>query len=96
MTNAKLYVGNLNYQATEEQVKDLFANYGDVNEVNIIDGKGFGFVQMANAEDAEKAKNELNSTEFMGRTIRVDNAKPKRNNRNNNFRRNNFNREGSY
>lgn len=76
MTNAKLYVGNLNYQASDQQVKELFSEYGSVSDVRIIEGKGFGFIQMETPEDALRAKEDLNGKEFLGRTLRVDNAKP--------------------
>ena len=78
MQGSKLYVGNLNYAATNEQIEELFAGYGTVKEVNIIGNKGFGFVEMSIQSEAEKAKEELNGTEFMGRTLRVDEARPPR------------------
>ncbi len=79
MQNSKLYVGNLNYAATEEQLEELFGNYGTVKNVNIIDGRGFGFVEMAEPEEAESAKEALNDTDFQGRTLRIDEARePKR------------------
>ena len=46
MQGSKLYVGNLNYSVTSEQLEELFSNYGQVKNVNIIEGKGFGFVEM--------------------------------------------------
>ena len=79
MQGSKLYVGNLNYAVTEEQLKELFGNYGEVTHVNIIDGRGFGFVELSSPEEAEQAKEALNDTEFQGRTLRVDEARaPKR------------------
>ena len=56
MQGSRLYVGNLNYSVTNEQLKELFAKYGEVVKADIIQGKGFGFVEMANPEAAEKAK----------------------------------------
>ena len=47
MQGSKLYVGNLSYSVTNEQLEELFNNYGGVKEVNIIEGKGFGFVEMS-------------------------------------------------
>jgi RNA recognition motif-containing protein len=79
MQGKKLYVGNLNYSVTNEQLAELFSDYGEVLHVNIIEGKGFGFVEMSNQEDAEKAKVALNNSEFKGRTLRVDEARPPRN-----------------
>ncbi len=76
MQSNKLYVGNLDYGVTNNQLEELFTGYGEVISVNIIDGKGFGFVEMSTQEEAEKAKKELNGTEFEGRTLRIDNARP--------------------
>jgi RNA recognition motif-containing protein len=78
MEGSKLYVGNLTYSVTEEQLEELFSNYGDVKEVRIIERKGFGFVEMSSPEEAEKAKEALNETVFEGRTMRVDEARPPR------------------
>lgn len=74
--NNKLYVGNLSYSVTGEQLKELFAQFGEVSQVNIIEGKGFGFVEMASPEAAEKAKTELNGTTFEGRPLKIDIARP--------------------
>jgi len=76
MENAKLYVGNLDYAVEFGELKELFAAYGEVKFVKIIEGKGFGFVEMTNTADAEKAKNELNGTDFKGRKLRIDEARP--------------------
>jgi len=76
MSGSKLYVGNLNYATTEDELRELFSQHGTVQEVNIIPNKGFGFVQMSTPEEAEAAKNALNSQNFGGRTIRVDEAQP--------------------
>ncbi len=79
MQGSKLYVGNLGYSVTNEQLQELFSNHGEVKQVNIIEGKGFGFVEMSNSEEAEKAKEELNGTDFEGRSLRVDEARPPKN-----------------
>jgi len=76
MQGSKLYVGNLTYSVTNEQLQELFAEYGEVKHVNIIEGKGFGFVEMGTPEEAQRAKDELNGTEFSGRTMRIDEARP--------------------
>ncbi len=73
----RLYVGNLNYQTTEEALRDAFGAQGEVASVEIIAEKGFGFVEFANETDAEKAKRALNGTVLDGRCIRVDDAKEK-------------------
>ena len=54
MQGSKLYVGNLSYSITNEQLEELFAEQGTVNSVNVIEGKGFGFVEMSSPEEAEK------------------------------------------
>ncbi|MBM3215878.1 RNA-binding protein [Candidatus Poribacteria bacterium] len=73
----RLYVGNLNYRTTEDVLGHTFALYGNVMDVTVIEGKGFGFVEMETDEDAAKAREELNGTELEGRTIRVDEARPR-------------------
>jgi RNA recognition motif-containing protein len=77
----KLYVGNITYSVTNEQIEELFSSYGQVKGVNIIDGKGFGFVEMGSPEEAVKAKEALNGFEFQGRTLKVDEARPPKENR---------------
>ena len=78
---AKLYVGNLSYSATESDLQTLFQKYGEVKSVSLItdkysgQSKGFAFVEMANASDAEKAL-AANGSEFMGRTLAVSEARP--------------------
>ncbi len=78
MKGNKLYVGNLNYQTTEESLKTAFSEYGEVLSVRIIQGRGFGFVEMANSDQAEKAMEGMNGKEVDGRTLRVDEARPPR------------------
>ena len=78
----KLYVGNISFKASEEDIRELFARSGTVESVKIItdahtgNPKGFGFVEMASKEDARKAMAELNGTTFMERTLSVAEAKP--------------------
>jgi len=80
--NNKLYVGNLSYNITDAQLSELFAQSGKVTSVKIImdrttnRSKGFGFVEMESAEDAQKAIESLNETEFEGRKIIVNEARP--------------------
>ena len=78
MQGSKVYVGNLNYSVNNQQLEELFANYGTVKSVNIIEGKGFGFVEMSTSEEAEKAKEALNDTDFNGRPLKIDEAKPQK------------------
>ncbi len=76
MQGRKLYVGNLSYAATREDLEKLFSGYGEVRQVNVIEGRGFGFVEMATQAEAEHARRELNGSEFKGRSLRVDEARP--------------------
>ncbi|MDD3622531.1 MAG: RNA-binding protein [Methanofollis sp.] len=78
METSKLYVGNLTYSVTEDQLEELFSQYGDVKSVRVIERKGFGFVEMGTVEEAESAKEALKETEFVGRTLRIDEARPPR------------------
>lgn len=77
----RLYVGNLNYQTNEEELKDLFSKFGEVQSVSLIKdkytgkSKGFGFVEMSEISDAQKAI-ALHGTGFMGRNLTVAEAKP--------------------
>jgi RNA recognition motif-containing protein len=75
MQGSKLYVGNVSYSATSDELKELFAQYGEVKQVNLMEGKGFGFVEMSSPEEAMKARDALNGTDFKGRTLKVDEAR---------------------
>ena len=80
---SKLYVGNLAYAVSNDDLQQLFSQVGQVQSVAIItdkfsgQSKGFGFVEMANAEDAAKAIQQFNETELKGRNIKVNEAKPR-------------------
>ena len=87
MQGSKLYVGNLDYSATNEQLEELFSKFGKVNQIDIIPGKGFGFVEMSNPAEAEKAKEGLDGSDFEGRNLKVDEARPQRERTNSNYRR---------
>ena len=78
MESSKLYVGNLTYSVTEAHLKEIFEDFGDVKDVRVIERKGFGFVEMGTVEEAEKAMEALNETDFSGRTLRIDEARPQR------------------
>lgn len=77
----KLFVGNLSYNASEDELKDLFAEYGTVQSVDVVrdrysgQAKGFAFVEMSTGEEAEKSL-ALNGAEFLGRNINVAIARP--------------------
>ncbi len=75
MQGSKLYVGNLDYSVTTEQLEELFSSYGEIKQVNIIEGRGFGFVEMSNSSEAEKAKEALNGSDLKGRTLKVNEAR---------------------
>jgi len=87
MQGSKLYVGNLSFSVTKEQLEELFSNYGEVKQVNIIEGRGFGFVEMSNSSEAEKAKEALNGSDFKGRNLKVDEARPPRSREKRDYRR---------
>ncbi len=78
MQGKKLYVGNFSYSVSKEDLENLFSTHGKVTEVNVIEGRGFGFVEMSEPSEAEKAKEALNGSDFKGRTLRVDEARPPR------------------
>lgn len=88
-----IYVGNLSFQAEEDELTDLFGEYGDVTSVKIIidresgRSRGFGFVEMSDDDEAQNAIDNLNQAEFLGRTLIVNEAKEKKSN--NNYRNNN-------
>ena len=77
----KIYVGNLSYDTTEDQLRQIFGEHGEVSSVNIITDRetgrprGFGFVEM---EGADAAISALNETEVGGRTLTVNEARPRR------------------
>jgi RNA recognition motif-containing protein len=78
-----IFVGNLNFGATEAAVRSMFEAYGTVERVNIITDRdtgqprGFGFVEMSANADADRAIAELNGKEVDGRTLNVNEARPK-------------------
>ena len=78
-----IYVGNLSYNVTEDDLRAVFSELGEVDSVNIIkdkysgQSKGFGFVEMPNNSEADKAIEALNETELKGRNLKVNQAKPR-------------------
>lgn len=79
MNRKRLFVGNLTYSVDEKQLWGLFSRYGEVVGVRIIEGKGYGFVEMESYEEARNARNALNETEFQGRNLLIDDVRPPRN-----------------
>ena len=79
-----IYVGNLPYGISEDELNKIFGEYGEVNSVKIITdkysgrSKGFGFVEMLNDEEAQKAIDGLNETDIKGRNLKVNTAREKR------------------
>ena len=78
-----IFVGNLSFTATEDSVRSMFEVYGTVDRVSIVTDrdtgqpKGFGFVEMTNDAEAEKAISALNGTELNGRALTINEARPK-------------------
>ncbi|KPK02308.1 MAG: RNA-binding protein [Nitrospira bacterium SG8_35_4] len=80
----KLYVGNIPFQASDEELTEFFSSVGQVESVKIIidmqtgQSRGFGFIEMATEDDAVKAISELNGKSFMDKTLVVNEARPQR------------------
>jgi len=77
MSSKKLYVGNLNYKTTEETLRETFGRFGEVVSANVLQGRGFGFVEMATPEAADEATAKMNGQDLDGRRIVVNEAKPR-------------------
>ncbi len=80
---SKLYVGNLAYSVSNEDLRELFAQVGEVQSATVItdkfsgQSKGFGFVEMTTSEEAANAISQFNDSELKGRNIKVNEAKPR-------------------
>jgi RNA recognition motif-containing protein len=78
-----IYVGNLSYGMTEDELREAFAAYGDVASVKILSdretgrSRGFGFVEMPNQSEGEAAITQLNGKDLGGRALRVNEARPR-------------------
>lgn len=83
MSYINIYVGNLSFNTNEDQLKELFESYGQVESATIISDKftgrprGFGFVKMPEREEGLKAIESLDATDFMGRNLKVNEARPR-------------------
>jgi len=81
-----IYIGNLPFNMGEEELKEIFEEYGEVSSVKVVmdkltgRSKGFGFVEMDDDSSANKAIEELNNAEVAGRNIKVNESKPRENN----------------
>jgi RNA recognition motif-containing protein len=78
----RLFVGNLDFHPTEDELRQLFAAHGPVDRVDIVKDysghpRGFAFVEMANADDGDKAITALDGTQFSGRILTVSEARPR-------------------
>ncbi len=84
MSAINIYVGNLSFDASEDQLKELFEAYGRVDSAKIISdqftgrSRGFGFIEMAEREEGLRAIQELDTKDFKGRSLKVNEARPKR------------------
>jgi RNA recognition motif-containing protein len=78
-----IYVGNLAYSVTQDELREAFSAYGQVESANLItdkftgESKGFGFVEMPNNSEADAAIKALNETRLKGRNLKVNQAKPR-------------------
>ncbi len=81
--SSKLFCGNLSFKVSSQQLEDLFSNYGNVVSAQVITdrdtgrSKGFGFVEMANAQEATAAIEGLNGKDNDGRSLQVNEARPR-------------------
>ena len=79
----RIYVGNMSYDTSEDDLRKAFEAHGEVESVAVISdkftgrSKGFGFVEMSNDEEARAAMENLNETDLMGRTLKVNEARPR-------------------
>ncbi|MFC1835296.1 RNA recognition motif domain-containing protein [Thermodesulfobacteriota bacterium] len=84
MSGINIYVGNLSFDAVEDELRELFEGYGPVDSAKIIldrftgRSRGFGFVEMADREEGMKAIEALDSRDFKGRSLKVNEARPRR------------------
>ena len=78
-----LYLGNLSFKITEDELREIFSEYGTIKSLKIISdretgrSRGFGFVELEEREGAEKAIEELNGKEILGRELKINESKPK-------------------
>ena len=75
MSSNKLYIGNLDYGVTSNELSEFLSAKGKVVECKVIEGKGFAFVSFEDGQTANEVKEELNDVEFKGRKLKIDNAR---------------------
>jgi cold-inducible RNA-binding protein len=81
--NVNIYVGNLPFTATDQELTSLFSQFGEVTTARVVQdqhsgrSKGFGFVEMSSPEEAKRAIEELDNSDFSGRPIKVNEARPR-------------------
>ena len=81
--STRLYVGNLNFRTTSDELREIFSQAGEVENASVVEdrdtgrSRGFGFVEMATAEGAAAAIEQFNGKEFGGRTLTVNEARPR-------------------
>ena len=86
-----IYVGNLSYRINEDELKEVFEQHGEVASVKIITdkftkkSKGFGFIEMPNDDEAQKAIQEVNNVIIDGRPLKVNEARPRKDNKKEHF-----------
>lgn len=78
MNQNKLFIGNLHYSVTEDQLRNLFAPYGNLVSVKVMPGKGYGFIELQTPEQAQKIKDTLSESVFQGRRLLIDGVPDKR------------------
>ena len=82
-SRVNIYVGNISYNSTEDDLREAFGQYGEVPAVRVITdsdtgrSKGFGFVEMSDDDQAREAMQALDGNDFMGRDIKVNEARPR-------------------
>ncbi len=76
MGKNKLFVGNLTYSVNARDLSELFSRFGKVIDVNVLENRGYGFVEMDSSEAAAKAREQLSEMEFMGRKLLIDGVRP--------------------
>ena len=98
----KLYVGNLSFDTTDQELEGLFSEYGEVTSASVVKdrdtnrSRGFGFVEFAKDEDAKKAKEGVDGKELGGRSLRVDDAQEPRESRERSGSYSGFNRRSRF